>query len=66
MTLRYPDGVREVPRMGRPRVDEPLEPVATRLPRGVYDQLCLEAAQREMKLSELVRNIVIMRLPPKV
>jgi hypothetical protein len=51
--------------MGRPRVDEPLEPVATRLPRGVYDQLCREAFQKDMKLSELVRNIVIMRLPPK-
>ncbi len=65
MTVRYPDGVQETPRRGRPRVDEPLEPVATRLPRGVYDQLCREAFQRDMKLSALVRNIVILRLPPK-
>ena len=62
---RYPDGVQQPRPRGRPRVDEPLEPVMVRLPQGVYEQICREALHREMKVSAFLRHIVVMRLPPK-
>jgi hypothetical protein len=62
MTLRYPDGVQSPRQRGRPRVEEPLERVSTRLPLGVYDQLVRAANQRETSVSMLVRQLIVMRL----
>jgi hypothetical protein len=47
---------------GRPRVDEPLERVSTRLPIPVYDRLVEIANQRETSVSMLVRQLLILRL----
>jgi len=48
---------------GRPKVDEPLEPVMTRLPRGEFEKLCRAAHRQDMKVSALVRRLIILRLP---
>ena len=49
---------------GRPRVEEPLERVSTRLPLPVYDQLVTIANQRETSVSMLVRQLIVLRLKP--
>ena len=49
---------------GRPRVQEPLERVSTRLPLPVYDRLCEIAHQRETSVSMLVRQLLVLRLKP--
>jgi len=64
MTTRYPDGVHEQRQRGRPRVAERMEPVMTRLPTGVYDRLCQQAQGRGEPLSQVVRDLLILRLPP--
>ena len=64
MTIRYPEGVRETKARGRPRVAERMEPVMTRLPTGVYDRLCQQAQGRGEPLSVIVRELLILRLPP--
>lgn len=56
-------GQRSRPR-GRPRVDEPLERVSTRLPVPVYDRLVTIANQRETSVSMLVRQLIVLRLEP--
>jgi len=48
---------------GRPRVEEPLEPVMTRLPRVEYEKLCRAATRQDMPVSALVRRLLILRLP---
>jgi len=66
MTTRYPDGVQEPRQRGRPRVAEGcsqrMEPVMTRLPTPVYDQLVQRALGRGEPLSLVVRELLIMRL----
>jgi hypothetical protein len=47
---------------GRPRVQEPLEQVGTRLPVPYYDRLVQIAHDREMSVSGLVRQLLILRL----
>lgn len=63
MIPRYPDGVRETRRPGRPRVAEPRSTVSTWLPASVHDQLIQVAQAREMPVSALVRHLIILRLP---
>lgn len=48
---------------GRPRVDEPLERVSTRLPIHDYDRLVKIANLKETSVSNLVRQLLILRLP---
>ena len=64
MTPRYPDGVREAKQRGRPRVNEPGSSVSTWLPAGYHDKLIEMANQREVPVSALVRQLIIMRLKP--
>lgn len=63
MIPRYPDGVREGRPRGRPRVEEPLERVSTRLPLPIYDELVKAANARDTSVANLVRQIVIVGLP---
>jgi len=49
---------------GRPRVEEPLERVSTRLPVPVYDQLATIAKHRETSVSMVVRQLLVLRLKP--
>ena len=62
MNARYPDGLPQPRPRGRPRVDEPLERVSTRLPVHVYDRLVTIANSRETSVSMLVRQLLIIRL----
>jgi hypothetical protein len=62
MTIRYPEGVRETKPRGRPRVEEPGSSVSTWLPASYHDRLIHMANQREVKVSALVRTLLIMRL----
>lgn len=62
MTIRYPEGVQETKQMGRPRVADPMEPVMTRLPTPVYDELCRRARGQGEPLSVIVRNLIVMQL----
>lgn len=59
------DGVTER-RRGRPRVADPVSPVSTRLPTPTYDRLIALANRREVSVSALIRQIVILQLhkPP--
>lgn len=47
---------------GRPRVDEPLERVSTRLPLPIYDRLVSIANERDTSVSMLVRQLLVFRL----
>lgn len=47
---------------GRPRVDEPLSPVSTRVPASYHDRLVKLANQRDQSVSETVRQLLIIRL----
>lgn len=48
---------------GRPRVDDPMSPVSTRLPSKAYDQLIRVATQQDTSVASLVRQLLILRLP---
>lgn len=48
---------------GRPRVDEPLTSISVRLPMSVHDEICRLAIKRDEKISEIVRNLIVLRLP---
>lgn len=50
---------------GRPRVEERMEPVTTRLPVGEYDRLVRAANLQDIHVSALVRRLLILRLPPE-
>jgi hypothetical protein len=51
---------------GRPRIASELtEPVMTRLPLPVYDQLCKAADRQGESVSSLVRSLLMVRLPQK-
>ncbi len=64
MTTRYPDGVQEPRQRGRPRVAERMEPVGVSLPRAYVQRLEHIAEERGMKVSAVVRHLLIMRLLP--
>lgn len=49
-------------RRGRPRADVQCSPVSTRLPTPLHDKLIDMANQRQMSVSGLLRQIVIVRL----
>lgn len=48
---------------GRPRVDERLEVVSTRLPVKYFDRLVKIANQNETSVANTVRQLLILRLP---
>lgn len=48
---------------GRPRVESRMEPVTTRLPLREYDRLINAARDRDIHVSALVRQLLILRLP---
>ena len=59
-------GSPEVPptrQRGRPRVEQPMEPVMTRLPRENYDRLVRAADLQGLSVSSLVRQLLILRIP---
>ena len=62
MTTRYPDGVQEPRQRGRPRVEEPHSSVSTWLPCRYHDRLIEMANQKEVKVSALVRDLLILRI----
>ena len=47
---------------GRPRVEEPHSSVSTWLPTSYHDRLIQMANQRDVKVSALVRQLLIFRL----
>jgi hypothetical protein len=53
-----------VPRRGRPRKAEQGYSVKTWLPESEYDKLIRLASQRRQPVSQLVRSLLILRLPP--
>lgn len=63
--MNDPKGARLTVRpRGRPRVEEPLERVSTRLPLPVYDRLVTIANERDTSVSMLVRQLIVLRLKP--
>jgi hypothetical protein len=50
---------------GRPRVEEPMSSVSTRLPSDAYDRLIRAANQQDKSVSSLVRQLLILRLPTR-
>ena len=50
-------------RRGRPRVDERLTPVSTRLPETTYDRLIKQANQQEKSVAAYVRELLDRRIP---
>lgn len=48
---------------GRPRLEEPLSVVSTRLPVAYHDRLVELAKRNEMSISAAVRQLLILRLP---
>lgn len=48
---------------GRPRVDEPRSTVCTWVPASYHDRLVRVAKARETSVSQLVRSLLILRLP---
>lgn len=50
---------------GRPRVEEPRSTVSTWLPARTHDQLIRLARQHEQSISATVRQLLILRLPPR-
>jgi len=50
---------------GRPRLDDqPLERVSTRVPLDTYDRLTEIAEHRNVSVSMLVRQLLVLRLKP--
>lgn len=52
----------DTPKRGRPRVDVPLTSLSIRVPAPVHDRLIRIANRAEKSLSELVRDVLILRL----
>jgi hypothetical protein len=48
---------------GRPRTTEPMVPVTTWVREREYDRLCRLANQNDVKVSSLIRSLLILRLP---
>lgn len=55
------DSVAPRPR-GRPRVDEPLSHVSTRLPIPYHDRLIQLAKQQDTSVSQMVRQLLVLKL----
>jgi len=49
-------------RRGRPRVEEPRSSVSTWLPVSVHDRLISIASAREISISELVRESIVITI----
>jgi hypothetical protein len=49
-------------RRGRPRVDQRTEPVMTRLPLPVYDEIVKTATRRGESVSAVVRTLLTIRI----
>lgn len=49
---------------GRPRVEEPLSAISTRLPASYHDRLIRIANAQEISVSAVVRQLLILRLQP--
>ncbi len=62
MTARYPDGVPEQRRRGRPRVEEPRTSVSTWVPATLHDSLIQRATDRGISVSEYVRRVLVLQL----
>lgn len=62
--MPYPGGGMPKPeaKRGRPRVEEPLERVSTRLPLPLYDALVKTANARETSVSMLIRQMLSFRV----
>lgn len=63
MSARYPERIEPLRPRGRPRVEERMEPVATRLPVRDYDRLVRAANLQQMSVARLVRQLLILRIP---
>jgi hypothetical protein len=48
---------------GRPRTTDPMVPVTTWVPEREYARLCRLADQNDVKVSSLIRSLLILRLP---
>jgi hypothetical protein len=59
--MEQPNPVRQRKR-GRPRVQDPLSPVSTRLPTRHHDRLVRLANRRGESVSETVRQVIILTL----
>jgi len=62
MNLRYPDGVPERRRRGRPTVEEPRTSVSTWVPATLHDRLIAVAKSHDVSVSEYVRKVLVLRL----
>jgi len=51
-------------RRGRPRVAEPRSSVSTWVPVSLHDRLIAVASAREISVSELVRESIVIRIQP--
>jgi hypothetical protein len=51
---------------GRPRVEDPMTRLSTRLPSAEYDRLIRAANQQDTSVASLVRQLLILRLPKVV
>jgi len=50
------------PRRGRPPADAPTQPVSTRLPEPLYDELTKLARAHDLTLSGVLREVVVVYL----
>jgi hypothetical protein len=55
------NGVEEQRKRGRPR-SAPAEPVTTRLPLPLYDQIVKAAIRRDESVSSVVRSLLMSRI----
>jgi hypothetical protein len=49
-------------RRGRPRAEEPMTTLSTRVPTAAYDRLVRIANMRNESVSSLVRSLLVLRL----
>lgn len=51
---------------GRPRANDPQEPISTRVPQSYYDRLNRLANKRGESMSQLVRTLIMLRVQSQV
>ena len=49
-------------RRGRPRVEQPLSAISTRMPTNLHDKLVVLANKHEVSVSALVRQMLMLQL----
>ena len=49
-------------RRGRPRVEDPMSAVSTRVPSSYHDRLVKLAAQKDVSVARLVRSMLMIQL----